>query len=169
MSETPPPGGPSSPEHQPNWGSAYPPPQHGAGQGATPPPGYYYPYPVPPKHTDATTSMVMGIVAVAGLFVCGIPVLMAPFAWYLGAKAEREIDASAGALSGRSEATAGKVLGIVGTALLALAVAGIVLLVVLTYTQPDFWDDDSSYDSVLGALLSSVQPTSTGSLTSVMP
>jgi hypothetical protein len=151
MSEPPPPSEPSPHEHQPNWGSAYPPPQQPPGPGY-PPPGYY-PYPVPPKHTDATTSMVLGIVAVAGMFVCGIPVLMAPFAWYLGAKAEREIDASAGTLSGRSEATAGKVLGIVGTVLLILVIALIVLLVVLTYTEPGFWDDDASYDSVLGALL----------------
>jgi hypothetical protein len=150
MSETPPPGDPSSHEHQPNWGSAYPPPQQPPG--APFPQGGYYPYPVPPKHTDATTSMVLGIVAVAGMFVCGIPVLMAPFAWYLGAKAEREIDASAGTLSGRGEATAGKVLGIVGTVLLVLAVAAIVLLVVLTFTQPDFWDEDGTTDAVLGPL-----------------
>ena len=150
MSETPPPSEPSPHEHQPNWGSAYPPPQQPPGAGY-PPPGYY-PYPAPPKHTDATTSMVLGIVAVAGMFVCGIPVLMAPFAWYLGAKAEREIDTSAGALSGRGEATAGKVLGIVGTVLLALAVAGIVLLVVLASTQPDFWDDENTADAVLGLL-----------------
>jgi hypothetical protein len=148
MSETPTPGEQPTPhEHQPNWGSAYPPPP-----AATPPAGYYYPYPPPPKHSDATTSMVMGIVAVAGLFICGVPVLMAPFAWYLGAKAEREIDASGGAWSGRSEATAGKVLGIVGTVLLTLVVAGIVLLVVLTFTQPGFWDDESSADAVLGLL-----------------
>lgn len=153
MSETPPPDGPSSHDHRPNWGSAYPPPHQAPAPGATPPPGYYYPYPVPPKHSDATTSMVLGIVAVAGMFICGIPVLMAPFAWYLGAKAEREIDASGGAWSGRGEATAGKVLGIVGTVLLALAIAGIVLIIVLASTQPDFWDDDSGYDSVLGALL----------------
>ncbi|MET0821561.1 MAG: DUF4190 domain-containing protein [Aeromicrobium sp.] len=150
MSETPPPGGPSH-EHQPNWGSAYPPHQAPAPGGA-PPPGYYHPYPVPPKHTDATTSMVLGIVAVAGMFVCAIPVLLAPFAWYLGAKAVREIDASGGTLSGRSEATAGKVLGIVGTVLLTLAVAGIVLVVVLTFSQPDFWDDESTTDAVLGLL-----------------
>ena len=150
MSETPPPGEPSPHEHQPNWGSAYPPPHQPPGPGY-PYPGYY-PYPAPPKHTDASTSMVLGIVAVAGMFVCGIPILMAPVAWYLGAKAEREIDASGGMLGGRSEATAGKVLGIVGTVLLVLAVAGIALLVVLTVTQPDFWDEDGTVDAVVGLL-----------------
>jgi hypothetical protein len=150
MSETPPPGEPSPHDHQPNWGSAYPPPQQP--HGAPFPQGGHYPYPAPPKHTDATTSMVLGIVAVAGMFVCGIPVLIAPFAWYLGAKAVREIDASAGTLSGRGEATAGKILGIVGTVLLALAVALIVLLVVLTVTQPGIWDEDSTTDTVLGLL-----------------
>ena len=74
------------------------------------------------------------------------PVYFSAFA----AWTEREIDASAGTLSGRSEATAGKVLGIVGTVLLTLVVAAFVLLVVLTFTQPDLWDDESTTDTVLG-------------------
>jgi hypothetical protein len=36
--------------------------------------------------------------------------------------------------------------------LLVLAVAAIVLLVVLTFTQPDFWDEDGTTDAVLGPL-----------------
>lgn len=59
----------------------------------------------------------------------------------------REIDASQGQLQGRSEAKAGFVLGIIGTVLLALAIAAIVLLVILTITVDNFWDDESgSYD-----------------------
>jgi len=135
---TPGPGDPTGHEHQPNWGSAYPPPP---GAGAAYPPPAYYPYGPPPKHPNATTAMVLGIVAVAGGVLCYLPLLMAPFAWFTGSKAVRDIDESRGALGGRGEAMAGKVLGIVGTALLALAIAGIVTLVVLTLTIDDFWDE----------------------------
>lgn len=157
MSETSQPGGgppesdqPSPHDHQPTWGSAYPPPTPGAG---FPPPPGMHPYAMRRKHNDATTAMVLGIVSVAGTFMCLLPVLMAPFAWWLGAKAEREIDASNGALDGRGEASAGKILGIIGTVLLVLAIAGIALLVVLTFTVDDFWDDDyETTDSMLRAL-----------------
>ncbi|MET0930913.1 MAG: DUF4190 domain-containing protein [Aeromicrobium sp.] len=135
---TPPPGPPSGPEHQPNWGSAYPPPP-GAGY---PPPGYGYPqYVAAPKHAKATTAMVLGIVSVAAGLMCYLPLLLAPFAWFTGSKAVRDIDESRGALGGRGEATAGKVLGIIGTVLLALGLAMIALFVVLSLTVDSFWDD----------------------------
>ena len=104
----PPPGG-----HQPNWGGAYPPP---------PPqqPGFQ-PYYGPPKHPQATTAMVLGIL---GLAVCGV---CAPFAWSIGGKAVKEIDANPAAYSGRSEANAGKIMGIIGTCLL-IAGVGFALL-----------------------------------------
>jgi hypothetical protein len=128
---TPPPHEPSGHEHQPNWGSAYP------------PPGYGYPqYGPPPKHPNATTAMVLGIVAVAGGLVCALPLLVAPFAWFTGTKAVRDIDESRGAQSGRGEAMAGKVLGIIGTVLLALVIAFIVLMIVLTFTVDGLWDED---------------------------
>jgi hypothetical protein len=135
----PPPGGAPGPEQQPHWGEAYPPPP-GAGHPGYPPPGYY-PYGPPPKHPNATTAMVLGIVAVAGGVICYLPLLIAPFAWFTGSKAVRDIDESGGAQGGRGEAVAGKVLGIIGTALLALALAAIVLLVVLSLTIDNFWDD----------------------------
>jgi hypothetical protein len=133
---TPGPGKPTGHAHQPNWGTAYPPPP-----GAAYPPPAYYPYGPPPKHPNATTAMVLGIVAVAGGVLCYLPLLIAPFAWFTGSKAVRDIDESRGAQGGRGEAMAGKVLGIVGTALLALAIAGIVTLVVLTLTVDNFWDE----------------------------
>jgi hypothetical protein len=135
----PPPGGAPGPEQQPHWGEAYPPPP-GGGHPGYPPPGYY-PYGPPPKHPNATTAMVLGIVAVAGGVICYLPLLIAPFAWFTGSKAVRDIDESGGAQGGRGEAVAGKVLGIIGTALLALALAAIVLLVVLSLTIENFWDD----------------------------
>src|SRR5262245_5491360 len=84
-----------------------------------PPPGYpppgYPAYPPPPKHPQAVTALVLGIL---GIVVCG---LCGPFAWVIGSRAEREIIASQGRLGGGTEATIGKILGIVSTALLALS------------------------------------------------
>jgi hypothetical protein len=163
MTETPQPddgtqaqGGSSPHDHRPNWGSAYPSPQqpgYPPQQPGYPPPPGYQPYPVAPKHGDATTAMVLGIVSLGGAFICGLPILIAPFAWYMGAKAERDIDASRGTLSGRGEASAGKILGIIGTVLLVLAIVAIVVLIVLSVSVEGFWDDDSdTYQSVLGVL-----------------
>src|SRR5512140_689272 len=75
-------------------------------------PGYGYP-PQPPKHPQAVTALVLGIV------VCG---LCGPFAWSMGARVEREIAAAGGAYGGGTEAIVGKVLGIVATVLLAISV-----------------------------------------------
>jgi hypothetical protein len=134
--KTPPAGDPSGPP--PGYG--YPPPP--AGQGYPPPPGYGYPqYVAPPKHPKATTAMVLGIVSVAGGLMCYLPLLLAPFAWFTGSKAVRDIDESRGAQGGRGEANAGKILGIIGTVILALALAAIVLFVVLALTVDDFWRD----------------------------
>ena len=123
----PPPGYGQQPpgygQQPPNWGGAYPPPPQY-------PPGYGYPYPQyappPPKHSQATPAMVFGIVSLAGLFACVVPILLAPVAWILGAKAVKEIDANPAAYSGRGEANAGKILGIVGTCLIALAIVALV-------------------------------------------
>lgn len=154
MNDQPPPG-PSYPGDDPN-GPQYPsygqaprpetPPQpdaqHAYGQhayGQQPPaqPAYTpHPYagPTAPKHPSAVTAMVLGIVSVAGV-VCYIGPLLGPFAWWLGHKTVKEIDASGGQLSGRSEAHAGRVLGIIGTVLLVLgilAIIGFILLIVAT-------------------------------------
>src|SRR4029077_2256749 len=68
--------------------------------------------PPPPNHPQAITVLVLGIL---GLVVCGI---VGPFAWVMGNRAVREIDASQGALGGRTEANVGRILGIVATVLL---------------------------------------------------
>ena len=59
---------------------------------------------------------MLGILGLIACPICG------PIAWSLGHRAEQEVDASGGTLSGRGIATAGKVLGIVGTVFLALIV-----------------------------------------------
>lgn len=88
-----------------------------------PPPGAH---PQPPRdHPQATTALVLGIL---GLVLCGV---LAPFAWVVGGRAVREIDASGGALGGRSQANAGRILGIVGSVLLLLAVVVLVGMISL--------------------------------------
>lgn len=69
----------------------------------------------------ATAALVLGILSIVLCPLCG------PVAWGLGRKAEQEIDRSGGHLGGRGLATAGKILGIIGTLLI---VALIVLIAV---------------------------------------
>lgn len=103
---------PSSPDPAyPGAAGPFPPPY----QPPLPPP---YPgmYPVArPEQPQAVTSMVLGIL---GLVCCG---LASPFALWLGRKSLNEIDASGGWLGGRGQAQAGFIMGIIGTAMWALA------------------------------------------------
>lgn len=78
--------------------------------------------PQPPRQASgAVAALVLGILSVVFCPLCG------PVAWSLGRKAEQEVDASGQTLSGRGLATAGKILGIIGT----LLIAGLILLIVL--------------------------------------
>ena len=86
-----------------------PPPSYG-------PPGYPAYPPLPPKHPQAVTVLVLGIL---GIVVCG---LIGPFAWTMGNRVVTEIESSGGRVGGHTEATVGRILGIVATALLALSV-----------------------------------------------
>ena len=60
--------------------------------------------------------LVLGILA---LVVCQV---IGPFAWIMGNRVVPEIEAAGGRLGGRTEATIGRILGIVATALLGLSV-----------------------------------------------
>ena len=81
---------------------------------------------MPPRHPQTTTVLVLGIL---GIVACGV---LAPIAWHMGSKAMAEIDANPAAYSGQGEVRAGRILGIVGTALLVLmALFFMVMLVVL--------------------------------------
>lgn len=111
------------PYGQPGYGQGYP--QPGYGQ------GYAQPFPSAPNHPSANTALVLGIVALGGGFVCGLPILAGPFAWFMGAKVKREIDAEPGRYGGRSEANAGMILGIVATVLLVLAVLAFVAVIAI--------------------------------------
>ena len=74
-----------------------------------------------PNAPGAVLSLVLGIIGVAACSLC------APFAWYYGRHAEQLVDASGGQLGGRGLATAGKILGIVGTVFLVLTAIGLIV------------------------------------------
>jgi uncharacterized membrane protein YjgN (DUF898 family) len=100
---------------QPPYG---PPNQYGA-------PGYGF---IPPDHPQAIVVLILGIVAVVA---CPFA---APFAWVMGNRVINEIDASNGQVGGRSMTNAGRIIGIVwtlvmGVALLICAAAVVILLV----------------------------------------
>ncbi len=81
--------------------------------------------PPPPNHPQTTTVLILGIL---GLVLCQV---LGPFAWSMGNKALREIDASQGQVGGRDTVNVGRILGMVGTALLILGVLVIGVFLVL--------------------------------------
>ena len=82
------------------------------------PPQFSYGPPVR-DHPQATMILVLGILS---LVVCGV---LGPFAWMMGNRALREIDASQvtqAPLGGRSSVNAGRICGMIATILIVLAV-----------------------------------------------
>lgn len=77
-----------------------------------------YPPPAPPASAsasrEAVTALVLGIL---GIVCCG---LVAPVAWYLGQNELRAIREGRASAAGEGMAMAGRILGMVGTALLIL-------------------------------------------------
>lgn len=111
----------------PDPGAEQPPPPPPPNPYGGPPPVYaqpgYPPY-VAAEHPQATTVLILGIL---GLIMCQV---LSPFAWVMGNRVVREIDASGGAIGGRSSANAGRICGIVGTVLIGLSlllVAGLLV------------------------------------------
>ena len=97
---------------QPAYGAAPTPPQNPQWGGQ-----------ILPKHPNAITAMVLGIVGLVSIAFCGgFLLILSPFAWAIGGKAVREIDANPTVYSGRNEANTGRICGIVGTILLVLFV-----------------------------------------------
>jgi uncharacterized membrane protein YjgN (DUF898 family) len=87
-----------------------------------PPPPAYQP---PPNHPQATTVLVLGIV---GLVACQV---LSPFAWSMGNRVVREIDAAGGTTGGRDQANIGRILGIVGTVLLGISLLVLLFVIVV--------------------------------------
>jgi len=84
-----------------------------------------------PEHPKAITALILGLVALLGGFTLGFPGLLSPIAWIVGRRTVREIDASAGAYSGRDKAMAGMVMGIIGTVILVLCIIAVIAFIAL--------------------------------------
>ena len=77
-----------------------------------------------PESSNATTVLVLGVV---GLFFN----VLSPFAWWLGNEEIKAIDAGKRAPENRSVANDGRVLGIIGSVLLAIGILVFVVLLVV--------------------------------------
>ena len=138
----------------PGWGYGGQPGPYSYGQqpyGQQPVPYGQAPYGAPsyggamaPAHPSATTAMILGIGALGGMFICFVPILLAPFAWIVGGRAVKEIDANPGRYSGREQAQAGRIMGMIGTGLLALMFLAFFALFAVGMSAG--FSDDSSYD-----------------------
>ena len=117
------------------------------GQAGYQQPGYGYGGYAPlPAHPSASTSMVLGIIGLAGILFCGgFTLILSPFAWAMGSKAVKEIDANPSQFGGRDQANGGKVMGIIGTILLILGVLLIGGLIVLGIVAANEASDSSYY------------------------
>jgi hypothetical protein len=126
-----PPPYPPPPYAQPGQPPPYPPPPYG--QPPYGPPAYpFVPYQPKPRHPQAITVMVLGCIAlVGGLFTAGLATVAGPFAWWIGAKAKREIAAEPDRWSDEEMVTIGYILGIVATVFLALGILGIATIIVI--------------------------------------
>lgn len=80
-------------------------------------------YPVLADHPQATTILVLGILGIVGLPI------VAPFAWVMGNKARKEIQQ--GLYRENGSITAGWVMGIIGSVLLAIAALALILYLII--------------------------------------
>jgi hypothetical protein len=88
----------------------------------SPPPAYVW---MPREHPQGTIVLILGILSLAMCALAG------PFAWSMGYRTLREIDANPSAYSNRTSVLVGYICGIVATGLLVLTVVGIVAAIVL--------------------------------------
>ncbi len=89
-----------------------------------------------PDHPKATTALVVGLIALVGGLVCAVPLLAGPWAWVIGRRAVRQIDAEPTRFGGRGVAMAGYVLGVIATILLLLGIIAFVGLIALLVAAP---------------------------------
>ena len=92
------------------------------------------PPPVPPggfptsQYPESSNALLALILSIANFIVC--PVL-APIAWVIASKELRAIDAGRRDPTKRDQANAGRILGIIGTVLLALGIVFIFFVIVI--------------------------------------
>jgi hypothetical protein len=127
------PYGGQSPYGQPPYGQQYgqpygqEPAQPPYGQPPYGAPGYGYSGQAPVNHPSATTALVLALVGLIGIVACGgITLVLSPFAWQMGARAVRDIDANPSMYTGRDQANAARIMGLIGTVLLGLGVLVVV-------------------------------------------
>jgi hypothetical protein len=77
----------------------------------------------PPNDSQATLALVLGIISV---FCCAI---LGPVALFIGNSSRQRIQASGGTLGGGGLATAGLILGVIGTVILVFGVISIAVAV----------------------------------------
>jgi hypothetical protein len=77
-----------------------------------------------PESSQATTVLVLGILSI--FFQ-----ILGPVAWIMGNNELAAIDSGRRSPENRSAAQTGKILGIIGTVLLGLAIVGVILVVLL--------------------------------------
>ena len=112
--------------------------------GTPPPPNGPYgqqPYggPPAPTHGSATTALVLGILSLVICSPLGIP------AYIIGRRAEREIFASQGTLSGAGLAKAGWILGLIAMILMVVFILLVIVLVAVGTMSSDTTFDSSGY------------------------
>lgn len=91
-----------------------------------------------PDHPSATTAMVLGIIGLVGIAFCGgITLVLSPFAWAIGRRSVREIDANPGRYGGRDKASAGTIMGIAGTVFLVIGIIALIGVIALIAAVPD--------------------------------
>lgn len=77
-----------------------------------------------PEHPSATTSLVLGILSIVGVIPLG------PVAWYIGAKAQREMRENPGRWRPSGSLTAGVILGVIATIPLVFLLIFLVIFLV---------------------------------------
>jgi hypothetical protein len=105
-----------------------------------PPPGYPS-SPGPRTSPNAIVALVLGIIALTGCGLAGIPAVV------LGYRARREIRESAGQQEGDGLALAGVVLGWIGVALTAVLVVGFAALIAFGIAFSEPVDECYAYDA----------------------
>lgn len=142
--DTPPP----SPYGQPSQQAYQQPPPYAAPSPYAPQPPMGFPV-AKPDHPQATLALVLGIVGLAGgLATCGLLFLTSPFAWVVGRRAVREIEASGGQLGGEGSARAGFVTGVIGSILLVLALIAVALYIAFVVWAISSSGSSSDYGNV---------------------
>ena len=84
------------------------------------------------EHPQGNTILVLGILSLVIGLSCGIGFLLGPVAWVMGNNAIAEIDQNPAAYTNRGSVQAGRICGIVATALLIVGVLLFVALVTVS-------------------------------------